>query len=105
MLYHWASRFLFMLGSLLIFMGASYGALVGYLAWQESVSPSTARVLVLKDGRRIPLLQPTVRSGRRTIDDNLDPGSTDASAGIASPDSANDPSSIVHRPSSVVLPP
>jgi LPXTG-site transpeptidase (sortase) family protein len=36
----------------------SYFVAIRYLAWRESESPSAGRVLVLEDGRRIPLLQP-----------------------------------------------
>jgi LPXTG-site transpeptidase (sortase) family protein len=36
----------------------AYFAAIKYLAWRESESPSAGRVLVLKDGRRIPLRQP-----------------------------------------------
>jgi sortase A len=52
-------RALLVMGGLLVVLGLSYGALVGYLMWRESSSPSTRQVLVLKDGRQIPLIQPT----------------------------------------------
>lgn len=42
---------------------ASYFAAIKYLAWRESESPSAGRVLVLKDGRRIPLQQPGYGDG------------------------------------------
>jgi sortase A len=47
-----------------------YEALLGYLSWRESVSPSVSRMLVLKDGRRIPLVQPSPAAdcGRRNAD-------------------------------------
>jgi LPXTG-site transpeptidase (sortase) family protein len=53
------SRLVLVLGCLLITLGVGYGGLVSYLTWRESSAPSTSRVLVLKDGRRIPLVQPT----------------------------------------------
>lgn len=53
------SRLLLGLGGLLVILGLGYGGLINYLTWQESSAPSTSRVLVLKDGRRIPLVQPT----------------------------------------------
>lgn len=59
MLYRWASRLLFVAGSLLILAGTAYGGTIGYMMWRESVSPSTSQVLVLRDGRQIPLVQPT----------------------------------------------
>lgn len=55
----WLRRALLGMGGLLVVLGVSYGALVGYLMWRESSSPSTRQVLVLKDGRQIPLIQPT----------------------------------------------
>jgi sortase A len=55
----WLSRLALVLGCLLIGLGVVYGGLVWYLAWQEETFPSTTQVLVLKDGRRIPLHQPT----------------------------------------------
>jgi sortase A len=59
MLYLWASRVCRVVGILLIVAGVAYGGLIGYLAWQESSSPSTSRILILRDGRQIPLTQPT----------------------------------------------
>ncbi len=47
------------LGCLLILAGVGYFGVLKYFSWRETVSPSTSRVLVLKDGRRIPLQQPT----------------------------------------------
>jgi sortase A len=55
----WIRRILLAIGGLVVLLGVSYGTLVGYLMWRESSSPSTRQVLVLKDGRQIPLLQPT----------------------------------------------
>lgn len=54
-----ASRLLIALVCLVMLGGAGYFGVIRYLVWRESASPSTARVLVLKDGRRIPLSQPT----------------------------------------------
>lgn len=59
MLIRWVSRLLIVLGCLMTLLGAAYIGFVQYLISQESASPSTSRVLVLKDGRRIPLRQPT----------------------------------------------
>ena len=39
--------------------GGAYGGVLGYTAWREQSSPSTQQVLVLKDGRQVPLVQPT----------------------------------------------
>jgi sortase A len=47
------------LGGLVLALWIGYALLIGTLAWMESAAPSAARVLVLKDGRRIPLVQPT----------------------------------------------
>ena len=58
----WAARLLVALGCLLILAGVAYFGAIKYFSWRESVSPSTSRVLVLKDGRRVPLRQPTVAS-------------------------------------------
>jgi sortase A len=58
-LYAKASRLLLVAGCLLIFLGLAYGALIGFVMWRESISPSGSQVLVLKDGRRILLVQPT----------------------------------------------
>jgi len=59
MLYLWASRLLLIAGSLLIIAGTIYGGTISYMMWRESVSPSTSQVLILKDGTRIPFIQPT----------------------------------------------
>jgi sortase A len=66
MAYVWAGRVCLTLGCLLIAAGVGYGGLLGYMAWQESTSPSTSRVLVLKDGQRIPLVQPTRQPAQPT---------------------------------------
>ena len=47
-------------GWLCIALGIAYGGLIGYLTWSESVSPSAKATLVLRDGRKIPLAQPTL---------------------------------------------
>ncbi len=52
-------RVLCILGCLLVLLGLGYAGLFRYLTWREQVSPSTRQVLVLKNGREIPLLQPT----------------------------------------------
>ncbi len=59
MLIRWASRLLIVVGCLMTLLGASYIGFVQHIISQESASPSTSRVLVLKDGRHIPLRQPT----------------------------------------------
>ena len=56
----WAARLLVTLGCLLILAGIAYFGAIKYFSWRESVSPSTSRVLVLKDGTRVPLRQPTI---------------------------------------------
>lgn len=55
----WTARLLFWSGGLLILLGIAYASLITYVAWREQSSPSTRQVLVLADGRRIPLIQPT----------------------------------------------
>ncbi len=52
-------RTLLIVGGLLVVLGLSYAGLTRYLMWRESRSPSTRQVLVLKDGRQLPLIQPT----------------------------------------------
>lgn len=56
-------RLLFLVsGWLLVLSGLSYGGLTGYIMWQEYMSPSGQQVLVLKDGRKIPLVQPSPKA-------------------------------------------
>ncbi len=43
----------------LVLLALGYGATFAFLGWREAVSPSTSQVLVLRDGRHIPLVQPT----------------------------------------------
>ncbi len=52
-------RVLLFSGLLLYLIGVVYGGWTAYLVWRERVSPSTEQVLVLKDGREIPLVQPS----------------------------------------------
>ncbi len=61
----WTSRILFIAGWLLIALGIAYGGLIGYLTWSESVSPSAKVTLALRDGRKIPLTQPTLTLSAR----------------------------------------
>jgi sortase A len=59
MIRRWMRRLLAVTGSLLVALGVGYGGTIVYLSWREQVAPSTQQVLILKDGRQIPLLQPT----------------------------------------------
>src|SRR4051794_7137503 len=78
MLYRRAGQVLTVLGCTLILLGVVYGSIMGYFLWREHVSPSTERVLVLKDGRRIPLVQPTMPPAQPspTRQATVQPGST-----------------------------
>ena len=67
MAYVWASRVVLFVGCLLIVAGLAYGGFVGFMMWREGASPSTSQVLVLKDGRRIPLVQPTAPPARQPL--------------------------------------
>ncbi|MEP6776721.1 MAG: sortase, partial [Chloroflexota bacterium] len=55
----WGGRLFIALGCFMTLAGLGYIGVVNYLNWQEQASPSTSRVLVLKDGTRIELQQPT----------------------------------------------
>lgn len=61
MIRRWIRRLLMIMGCLALLIGIGYGGTIAYLSWREQVSPSTQRVLVLKDGRQIPLVQPANR--------------------------------------------
>ena len=124
----WASRLSLVLGWLLIALGLGYGGLMLYLTWHEGVSPSTDRVLVLNDGRRVPLRQPTPGDcGMQNADCGLPPTAVStpglqvtvtpdaslsdtvesrpiipSSAGAAQPE---DKSAIRNPQSAIVLPP
>lgn len=52
------ARLAFGLGIVVYVLGLAYGGMSAYLAYSERVSPSTERVLTLKDGREVPLVQP-----------------------------------------------
>src|SRR5687768_8789123 len=92
MLFLWVSRLLLIAGSLLVAAGTAYGGTVSYMMWRESVSPSTQQMLVLKDGRRIPLQQPaqqsTMSNGIST--GSLPPLAPTMSAPLYSPSSPED---------------
>jgi sortase A len=59
MIRRWMRRLLAATGCVLVLMGAGYGGSIVYLSWREQVAPSTQQVLALKDGRQIPLVQPS----------------------------------------------
>jgi sortase A len=46
-------------GALATLAGGAYGGAIGYAAWREQLSPSTRQMLVLSDGRQVPLVQPS----------------------------------------------
>ena len=47
-------------GGILLVLGLVYAGLLLGITWREEQSPSTRAVLVLPDGRTIPLVQPTL---------------------------------------------
>jgi sortase A len=59
MIQRWLRRLLAVIGCTLVLIGVGYGGSLAYMSWREQTAPSTQRVLVLKDGRQIPLVQPT----------------------------------------------
>jgi sortase A len=59
MIRRWFRRLLAAIGCMLVLIGVGYGGSIAYMSWCEQTAPSTQRVLVLKDGRQIPLVQPT----------------------------------------------
>jgi LPXTG-site transpeptidase (sortase) family protein len=65
-------------GCIVALLALAYGGLFYYLEWRESVSPSTDRVLVLQDGRRISLVQPTAQPAPSTL------GNVDGASGTGS---------------------
>jgi sortase A len=59
MIRRWLRRLLATIGCMLVLIGIGYGGSIAYMSWREQTAPSTQRVLVLKDGRQIPLVQPS----------------------------------------------
>ena len=83
MIRRWLGRLLAAMGCVLVLSGVGYGGSIAYLSWREQAAPSTQRVLILKDGRQIPLVQPTsapIIQPARTA-----PAAPGATAGAARP--------------------
>jgi sortase A len=94
MIRRWLRRLLAALGCLLILTGVGYGGAIAYMSWREQTTPSTQQVLLLRDGRQIPLVQPSsapadrpARSALPTPDDT-EPATTPPSP---TPESAATP--------------
>ncbi|HMA36028.1 MAG TPA: sortase [Chloroflexia bacterium] len=91
-------RVLLVAGTLAVLLAAGYGAGLGYLSWRESRAPSTGAVLVLKDGRRVPLIQPAPPVAP-TSAAGATPVPAPGRAGIGAPAPTSD------QPSAAALPP
>lgn len=87
-------RGLFLLGCTSIVLGTAYGGWIAYLVRRERVAPSTQQVLLLKDGRTVPLTPPTPVPVSRTT-----------SAAITAPLPENGPSSPPIADTAPALPP